>query len=113
MVITLLLSVTIANAQIKNQTTETVTINGNCSMCKKTIETAAYAKNVAQLTWNENTQIATVIYDKNKTTSSEILKRVAKVGYDNEKYIAPDAVYNKLHGCCQYDRKIKAKKVTP
>ncbi len=109
MAITLLLSVTIANAQIKNKTTETVTINGNCSMCKKTIETAAYAKNVAQLTWNENTQIATIIYDKDKTTTSEILKRVAKVGYDNEKFIAADNVYNKLHGCCQYDRKIKEK----
>ncbi len=112
MVITVLLSVTIANAQIKNKTTETVTINGNCSMCKKTIETAANVKNIAQVSWDENTQIATLIYDKQKTTSADILKRVAKVGYDNEKFIAPDAVYDKLHGCCQYDRKIKDSKAT-
>ena len=32
---TLLLSVTFVNAQVKNKTIETVKINGNCGMCKK------------------------------------------------------------------------------
>ena len=47
MAITLLLSVTIAGAQIKNATTETVKIYGNCGMCKTTIETAGNLKKVA------------------------------------------------------------------
>ncbi|WP_430612655.1 heavy-metal-associated domain-containing protein [Flavobacterium sp. JP2137] len=106
--VVVLLSVCVSNAQIKNKTTKTVKINGNCSMCKQTMETAANVADIAQLNWNENTQTATLVYDKEKTTSDDILKRVAKVGYDNERFIAADGVYNKLHGCCQYDRKIKS-----
>ena len=104
MVATLLLSVISANAQIKNKTTETVKINGNCGMCKKTIETAANIEKTAKVTWDPTSQTAVVIYDKKKTTLDTILKRIAHAGYDNEKFTAPDSVYNNLHGCCQYDR---------
>ena len=101
---TLLLSVTFVNAQVKNKTIETVKINGNCGMCKKTIETAANIDKVAKVNWDTQTKTATVSYDKNKTTLEVILKRIADAGYDNEKFVAPDEVYNNLHGCCQYDR---------
>ena len=104
--ITLLLSVTFANAQSKNNVTETVKINGNCGMCKKTIETAANNK-IAKLNWDANTKTATVTYDSKKTNLNEILKRVADAGYDNEKFTATDATYKNLHGCCQYDREPK------
>ena len=40
MTITLLLSVIVMNAQIKNTKTETVKIYGNCGMCKSKIEKA-------------------------------------------------------------------------
>ncbi len=112
MVMTLLLSVTFANAQIKNKTTETVKINGNCGMCKKTIETAANIDKIAKVNWDTNTKTATVTYDKKKTTIDVILKRVADAGYDNEKFVAPNAVYDQLHGCCQYDRDKLAVKAT-
>ncbi len=108
---TLLLSVTFASAQIKNKTTETVKISGNCGMCKKTIETAANIDKTAKLTWDVNTKIATVTYDTKKTNLDTILKRVAQVGYDNEKSVAPDTIYNQLHGCCQYDRETSNKKI--
>lgn len=104
---TLLLSVTLANAQIKNATTENVKIYGNCGMCKKNIETAANVKKVAKVDWNADTKIATITYDAKKTNSDEILKRVALAGYDSDKFLAPDAVYDQLHGCCQYDREAK------
>lgn len=107
---TLLLSVTFASAQIKNKTTEKVKINGNCAMCKKTIETAANIDNVAKVNWDKNTKIATVTYDAKKTNLNEVLKRVADAGYDNEKFTAPTAVYDQLHGCCQYDREVSDKK---
>ena len=110
MVMTLLLSVTFASAQIKNKSTETVKINGNCGMCKKTIETAANIDNVAKVNWNKDTKIATVTYDKKKTNLDAILKRVADAGYDNEKFTAPTATYDGLHGCCQYDRDASPKK---
>lgn len=107
---TLLLSVTLASAQIKNKTTQTVKINGNCSMCKKTIETAANINKEAKVNWNETTQMATITYDAKKTNLDAILKRVADAGYDNEKFSAPNTVYDELHGCCQYDREASPKK---
>lgn len=105
--ITLLLSVTFAYAQNKNSVTETVKINGNCSMCKQTIETAAAKNKTAKVNWNENTKTATITYNPKKTRLDQILKSIADAGYDNEKFSATDAVYGQLHGCCQYDREQK------
>jgi hypothetical protein len=48
MAITLLLSFTACNAQIKNAKTESVKIYGNCGMCETTIEKAGNVKKVAQ-----------------------------------------------------------------
>ena len=39
-----------------------------------------------------------------KTNQDEILKRIALAGYDSDKFLAPDDVYSKLAGCCQYER---------
>lgn len=110
--ITLLLSVTFANAQNKNSVTETVKINGNCSMCKQTIETAAAKNKTTKVNWNESTKTATVTYNPKKTSLDQILKSVADAGYDNEKFTAEDAVYEQLHGCCQYERDLKAEPKT-
>ncbi|HMC99538.1 MAG TPA: hypothetical protein VKH37_05265, partial [Ferruginibacter sp.] len=33
---------------------------------------------------------------------------IAKSGYDTQDFTADDAAYNKLHACCQYDRKVSA-----
>lgn len=108
MTITLLLSVIVMNAQIKNTKTETVKIYGNCGMCKTKIEKAGNLKNIAKVDWNEDTKMATLTYDESKTNQDEILKRIALVGYDSEKFLAPADVYSKLPSCCQYDREAKA-----
>ena len=107
MAITLLLSVTIASAQIKNATTETVKIYGNCDMCKNKIETAGTLKKVAKVEWDKDSKIATLTYDSTKTSQDEILKRIALAGYDSDKFLAPDDTYDALHGCCQYEREAK------
>ena len=107
MAIVVLLSAAVSNAQIKNAKTETVKIFGNCGMCKTKIEKAGNLKNIAQVDWNEDTKMATLTYDENKTNQDEILKRVALVGYDSEKFLAPAGAYSKLPGCCQYDREAK------
>ncbi|NBU82624.1 MAG: DUF3347 domain-containing protein, partial [Flavobacteriaceae bacterium] len=107
MTITLLLSVIVMNAQIKNTKTETVKIYGNCGMCKTKIEKAGNLKNIAKVDWNEDTKMATLTYDESKTNQDEILKRIALVGYDSEKFLAPADVYSKLPSCCQYDREAK------
>lgn len=107
MVITILLSTSKGFSQIKNSKTETVKIYGNCEMCKATIEKAGNVKKTANVIWDENTGLATLTYDINKTNRDEILKRIALAGYDNEQFLAPDDVYAKLPGCCQYDRALK------
>ena len=92
MAITLLLSFTACNAQIKNSKTETVKIYGNCGMCETTIEKAGNLKKTAEVDWNKDTKIATITYDEKKTNQDEILKRIALSGYDSDKFLAPDDV---------------------
>lgn len=103
----ILLSITINAQKIKNAKTETVKVYGNCGMCETKIEKAGDVKNVASVDWNQDTGMATITYDTTKTNQDEILKRIAIVGYDSDKFLAPDDVYNNLHGCCQYDRVAK------
>ena len=105
--ILVLLSFTSCDAQIKNAKKETIKIYGNCAMCKKTIEKAGNLKGIAIVDWNVDTNIATLTYDSLKTNQDAILKRIALSGYDSDKFLAHDDVYNKLHGCCQYDRVAK------
>ena len=100
----LLFSSSSCNAQIKNAKTEIVKIYGNCEMCEKTIETAGNVKKVANVEWNKDSKMATITYDSIKTNQDKILKRIALAGYDSDKFLAPDDVYSKLAGCCQYER---------
>ena len=98
-------NITLGHAQIMNAKTDTVHIYGNCGMCETTIEKAALKKDVAQADWDRTTKMAVITYDAKKTNLDEVLKRIADAGYDNDAYRAPDAAYNKLHMCCQYERK--------
>ena len=103
-IILLSLNLSACDAQIKNAQKLTVMVYGNCGMCKKTIETAANKKGLVKAEWNENTKMLSLTFDSTKTNKDEILTRIANAGYDNEKFLAPDSVYARLHGCCQYDR---------
>lgn len=107
MVAFLMLSFIACDAQIKNAKTATVKISGNCGMCKSTIEKAGNLKKVANVDWNKETKTAEITFDSKKTNQDEILKRIALAGYDNEKFLAPNDVYDNLHGCCQYNRESK------
>ncbi|MEC4005590.1 DUF3347 domain-containing protein [Flavobacterium sp. SUN052] len=105
--ITLLLSVTSCDAQIKNAKTETVKIYGNCEMCENRIEKAGNIKKIAKVDWNADTKMASITYDSKKTNQDAILKRIALSGHDSDKFLAPDDAYSKLPGCCQYTRESK------
>jgi mercuric ion binding protein len=78
---------------------------GNCGMCKKTIEGAAKTNGATFAEWNEDSKMLTVKYAAAKSSDEKIQKGIANAGYDNEKYTAPEDVYNNLHECCKYDRK--------
>jgi periplasmic mercuric ion binding protein len=84
--------------------TETFKVFGNCSMCEKRIEKAAAAEGVTKADWNVDTKIMTVTYDPSKITNAAIQKKIANVGHDTDKEKAADSVYDKLPGCCHYDR---------
>lgn len=102
---TVLLSA-ITYAQINNSTTQQVKIYGICEMCKSNIEKAGNQKNIVSVNWDQNTHIASIAYDPKKTTSDQILKRIALAGYDNSSFLAPQSSYAKLPNCCKYTRDI-------
>lgn len=94
----------IGTAQTENLKVVEVKVYGNCGMCKKTIEKAGNVKGKSTVVWNAKTEMAKITIDSTKTSIDDILKRIAGVGYDSEKFRAEDKVYDNLHGCCQYDR---------
>lgn len=108
----MLLSTTVCQAQIKNAKTSTVKVHGNCGMCETTIEKAANKSKTSKADWNDETKMAIITYDSTISTLDEVLKKIALAGYDNENFLAPDAAYNKLPGCCKYDREKKTASVT-
>jgi periplasmic mercuric ion binding protein len=87
---------------------ETIKVWGNCGMCKKTIEKAAKTAGATSANWNEETKELKVTYASSKTSNNNIQQAIAKAGYDTEGFTASNAAYDKLHGCCKYDRKEEA-----
>jgi periplasmic mercuric ion binding protein len=84
---------------------ENIKVWGNCGMCKKTIETAAKNAGASVADWNTETKVLAVSYNSKKTNSQKIQQLIAAAGYDTKDFTASDDAYNKLHTCCQYDRK--------
>ena len=84
---------------------ETIKVWGNCGMCKKTIETAATKAGASSAKWDTETKMLAVSYSSQKTSAQKIQEAIAAAGYDTKDLTASDEAYNKLHACCQYDRK--------
>lgn len=101
--LTLLLIGTVAVfAQSK---TEKFEVKGNCGMCETRIEKAAKSvEGVTEAEWNKETMLAKVVFDDSETSLDAIQKAIAEAGHDTRKHKASDEVYNKLPGCCKYDR---------
>lgn len=101
-----------ASAQIKHAATATVLVHGNNEQCKPTIEAAAAQNQYASASWNSANHLAVITWDSTRTTLSAVLKNIALAGYDNDQYLAPDAVYAQLPACCQYTRTAKKAPLT-
>lgn len=85
--------------------TDIIMVYGNCGMCESRIEDSlANTKGVQSADWDVETKVLTVKYDNEIISKDEIKKTVAKAGHDTDKFRADDEVYNKLPGCCQYER---------
>ncbi len=100
---------TIATAQTK---TETFKVSGNCGMCKSKIEKAAKDAGAKSATWDADTKDLTVSYKSSTTNTAKIQEKIATVGYDNAGAKATTESYNKLHGCCKYERGTSETKVS-
>ena len=90
--------------------TDTVKVWGNCEECKNKIEKAATSAGADVANWSDETYLLVVNYDASKTSSLDIQKSVAAVGYDTQDVKAEDAAYKKLPKCCQYERKPESSK---
>ncbi|MFZ1264088.1 MAG: heavy-metal-associated domain-containing protein [Chitinophagaceae bacterium] len=92
---------TFAVAQTK---TETFKVSGNCGMCKTKIEKAAKDAGAKEASWDADTKNLTVTYKSSTTNTAKIQEKIASVGYDNVGATATTEAYDKLHGCCKYER---------
>ena len=81
-------------------------VRGNCGSCKTRIEKAAKESGALSATWDAEKQTVLLDFDFAKTNADIILKKIADVGHDNERYLAQNTVYEKLPQCCLYDRQL-------
>jgi hypothetical protein len=54
--------------------------------------------------WTASNQTLTMTFDESKVKCDDILKQIAEVGHDNEKFKAPEEAYKNLPACCLYTR---------
>lgn len=93
--------------QTKNKNAKyDVEVNGNCEMCKKRIEKAAFSvKGVKSAEYHTDDHVLHLIINEEKCSLLDVKKAVAAVGHDTDEVKAKQEDYDKLHGCCQYERK--------
>ena len=85
---------------------KSIEVLGNCGMCKKRIEKAAFSvKGVKYASWDNSSGQLRLIYNGLKTDINTIEKQIAAKGHDTEHHITSDKVYDRLPACCQYVRK--------
>jgi len=97
-----LLGTSMVFAQAK---TDKFEVKGNCGMCEKRIEKAAKAVDgVSSADWDQESKMIVVTLDSIKTSVHKVQMAIADAGHDTPMHKAKDEVYNKLPGCCKYDR---------
>ncbi|TWI02151.1 copper chaperone CopZ [Flavobacterium tiangeerense] len=98
---------TVQAQEIKNKNAKVeFHVSGNCEMCKKRIEKAALSvSGVKSADWHMDCGTLYLIVNEQKTDLLTIQKAIAKVGHDTNEVKALQEDYEKLHTCCQYERK--------
>jgi len=88
----------------QQDSTATFEVAGNCAMCKQRIEKAAQIPGVSKAVWDGQTQKATVVFNPQKTSSTQVKQAIADAGHDAGEFRAKDETYEALHQCCLYER---------
>ncbi len=78
---------------------------GECEMCKGRIEKAARTAGATTANWNEDTKQLEFTYSGKSSGAAKIQQAIAGAGYDTKDFSASQAAYQKLPGCCHYERK--------
>lgn len=84
---------------------DTIKVYGECGMCKSRIQKTLRVDGISAATWDTETKLLTVTYNPKTISNDYIQKKVAAIGHDTDKYQADHNVYDKLPGCCKYERK--------
>ena len=83
-----------------------IEVNGNCEQCKKRIEKAAFSvSGVKSADWHIDDHTLHLIINEEKCSVLDVENAVAKVGHDAGEVKTTKETYDKLHSCCQYERK--------
>lgn len=100
LIIFMLFVVTSVAAQTKK---ESLSVRGNCGMCKERIETAAIkTKGVKYAVWQTDKEQLQLIYNAKKTSVEQVAKNIAAVGHEANGIVAADSIYTALPMCCKY-----------
>lgn len=81
---------------------DSISVSGNCVMCKRRIEAALDLPGIKAADWNVKTKKLFIAYKSEKISALEIHKAVAAIGHDTDKVKAKDEVYAELAFCCLY-----------
>ncbi len=103
----LFVTLSISAQEKKNKNAQyNIEVNGNCEMCKKRIEKAAFSiKGVKSAQWHTDDHMLHLLINEEKCTILDIKKAIASVGHDTDEVKTTQDVYDNLHGCCKYERK--------
>ncbi len=89
----------------KSDNTEKFEIAGNCGLCEARIEKAAKSVDgVSSADWNKETKMIEVTYNPEKSDIHKIHQAISKAGHDTSMHKATKEAYDKLPGCCKYER---------
>ncbi|MFK6999814.1 heavy-metal-associated domain-containing protein [Flavobacterium oreochromis] len=82
-----------------------IEVNGNCEMCKKRIERAAFSiSGVKMAQYDIEGKMLHLVLNEEKCTLLDVEKAIGKIGHDTKNVKAIQEDYEKLHGCCRYER---------
>ena len=90
------------NKIISKDTSISLKVYGECSMCKERIEKAVKGRGVRSASWDTKTKQLSLAFDPSITRLDKIENRILSAGHDLENKKAKDAVYNALPECCHY-----------
>ena len=100
-----LVFITVTTVTAKSEEKETFKVAGNCGMCETRIEKAAKSvEGVLSADWDKETKMIDVKFNSEEVEIHKVHMAIAKAGHDTKMHKASDEVYDKLPGCCKYDR---------